>query len=203
CTQANAAPNILNRSYRITAEIEVPQGGANGVLVTQGGRFGGWGLYLNQGRPTFTLNLLNLERVKWEAPAALPPGRHSIVFDFALNPQGPIPFGHGGTGTLSVNGQQAAQRAIPRGVPFTYAWDETFDVGFDTGTGVDDRDYQVPFAFNGRIGRIVVDLGAGSVTPQAVRAFAEEMAARAAAAERSAPATAPATPATPTPPRRN
>jgi arylsulfatase len=205
CTQANAAPNILNRSYRITAEIEVPQGGANGVLVTQGGRFGGWGLYLRDGRPVFTLNLLNLERVKWEAPAALPPGRHTIVFDFALNPQGPIPFGHGGSGTFSVNGQQVAQHAIPRSVPFTYAWDETFDVGFDTGTGVDDRDYQVPFAFTGRIGRIVVDLGEGSVTPAAVRAFAEEAAARARAAEqRPAAGAAPtAAPAAPPAPRRN
>jgi arylsulfatase len=213
CTQANAAPNVLNRSYRITAEIEVPAGGANGVLVTQGGRFAGWGLYLREGRPVFTLNLLNLERVKWEAPAALPPGRHSIVFDFVLNPQGPIPFGHGGTGTLSINGQQAARHVIPRSVPFTYAWDETFDVGFDTGTPVDDRDYQVPFAFTGRIGRIVVDLGEGSVTPQAVRAFTEEMAARARASEgtvqparSNAPPAAsppPAAPAVPAPQRRN
>jgi arylsulfatase len=204
CTQANAAPNILNRSYRITAEIEVPAGGANGMLVTQGGRFGGWGFYLREGRPVFTLNLLSLQRVKWEAPAALPPGRHTVVFDFALNPQGPIPFGHGGTGTLSVNGIQAAQQAIPRGVPFTFAWDETFDVGLDTGTPVDDRDYQVPFNFTGRLARITVDLGDSSVTPAAVQAFTEAMAARAAAASAPAPAAAtpPAALPTPVPPTR-
>ncbi|MEI6159602.1 MAG: arylsulfatase, partial [Roseococcus sp.] len=98
CTQANAAPNILNRSFKITAEIVVPQGGANGMLVTQGGRFAGWGFYLHQGRPVFTMNLLNLQRTKWEGTQALPPGRHTLVFDFALQPQGPIPFAHGGTG---------------------------------------------------------------------------------------------------------
>jgi arylsulfatase len=185
CTQANAAPGILNRSYRITAEIEVPQGGANGMLVTQGGRFAGWGFYLREGRPVFTINLANMQREKWEAPAALPAGRHTIAFDFALDPQGPIPFGHGGTGTLSVNGQQVAQRAIPRTIPFTWAWDETFDVGMDTGTPVDDRDYQVPFAFTGRIGSITVDLGASAVTPQSVRDFTEAMARR--AAEQQAP----------------
>ncbi len=202
CTQANAAPNILNRSYRITAEIEVPAGGANGMLVTQGGRFGGWGFYLRESRPVFTLNLLSLQRVKWEAPAALPPGRHTLLFDFALNPQGPVPFGHGGTGTLSVNGQQVAQQSIPRGVPFTYAWDETFDVGLDTGTPVDDRDYQVPFNFTGRLARITVDLGDSSVTPAAVQAFAEAMAARAAAASAPAAATPPTALPPPVPPTR-
>lgn len=197
CTQGNAAPSILNRSYRITAQVEVPQGGANGMLLTQGGRFAGWGLYMREGRPVFTMNLLNLERVRWEAPQALPPGNHTIVFDFALNPQGETPFGHAGIGTLSVNGQQVAQRTLPRTVPFIFAWDETFDVGQDTGTPVDDRDYQVPFAFTGRIARITVDLGDSSVTPESVRSFAEAMARRAAeaaAAQRGAarPAAAPA-----------
>jgi arylsulfatase len=198
CTQANAAPNILNRSFRITAEIDVPQAGANGMLVTQGGRFAGWGLYLREGRPVFTMNLLNIQRTKWEGPQALPPGRHTLVFDFVLQPQGPIPFAHGGAGTLSVNGQQVAQASMPRTTPFTFAWDETFDVGMDTGTPVDDRDYQVPFTFTGQIGRITVDLGEGTVTPEAVRNFGALMAARARGAEGHTPAAAPA-PATPAP----
>jgi len=200
CTQANAAPNMLNRSYRITADIEVPAGGGNGVLLTQGGRFGGWSFYLREGRPVFTLNLLGMERVKWEATAVLPPGRNSVVFDFALSPEGQVPFGHGGTGTLTVNGRQAAQRAIPRSVPFTYAWDETFDVGRDTGTSVDDHEYQLPFDFTGQIARITVDLGESTVTPAAVRAFAEAMAARAAAAQAASSTPIPAS--TPAPPRR-
>ncbi|HWT08255.1 MAG TPA: arylsulfatase [Roseomonas sp.] len=202
CTQSNAAPNILNRSFRITAEIEVPQGGANGMLVTQGGRFAGWGLYLREGRPVFTLNLLDLERVKWEAPQALPPGRHTVVFDFVLDPQGPAPFAHGGTGTLSIDGRQVAQRSAPHTIPFTYQWDETFDVGMDTGTPVDDRDYQVPFAFTGRIGRIAFDTGETATTPEAVIRFLSEIQSRARDVERPAPGVAPAEPPVATPPRR-
>ncbi|MBR0670474.1 arylsulfatase [Roseomonas soli] len=199
CTQANAAPNILNRSYRITAEIEVPQGGANGMLVTQGGRFAGWGLYLREGRPVFTMNLLDVERVKWEGPQALPPGRHTIVFDFTLDPQGQAPFGHGGTGVFSVDGQEVARRTIPHTTPITFAWDETFDIGMDTGTPVDDRDYQVPFNFTGRIGRIVVEPGETLVTPEVMIRFLNEVQARARDAERPAPGVAPAAP----PARRN
>jgi arylsulfatase len=169
--QANASPNILNRSYRMTAEVEVPQGGASGMIVTQGGRFSGWGLYLREGRPVFTMNLLGMERPKWEGAAALPPGRHTLVFDWQMAPTGG-PFGRGGTGTLSVNGQQVARRALPRTLPFTWAWDETFDVGSDTGTSVDDSDYQSPFPFTGRIQRVVVDLGESSITPEALRGLA-------------------------------
>ncbi|WP_211848578.1 arylsulfatase [Neoroseomonas eburnea] len=199
CTQANAAPNILNRSFRITAEIEVPQGGANGMLVTQGGRFAGWGFYLREGRPVFTMNLLGAEYVKWDGQQALPPGSHTLVFDFVLTPQGPIPFGHGGTGTLSVNGQQVARRSLPHTTPITFAWDETFDVGMDMGTPVDDRDYQVPFNFTGRIGRITFDMGETTLTPEVMIRFLNEMQARGRDVERPAPGVAPGT----APARRN
>jgi arylsulfatase A-like enzyme len=199
CTQSNAAPAILNRSYTITAEVEVPVAGANGVLVTQGGRFAGWGLYLKDGKPTFTMNLLDLERVKWEAPQVLPPGKHSIVFDFKLEPQGALPFGHAGAGTLIVDDKPVAQHTLPKTVPFTFAWDETFDVGMDTGTAVDDRDYQVPFAFTGKIDKVTVDLGESSVTPEAVRNFGALMAAKARAADGAAPPAA--APAAGQPPR--
>jgi arylsulfatase len=172
--QANAAPAILNRSYRITADIDVPQGGANGMLITQGGRFSGWGLYLKEGKPVFTMNLLGVERPKWEGSTALAPGRHTIVFDWQMTAAGPA-VGRGGSGTLSVDGQQVAQRDLPRTLPFTFAWDETLDVGMDTGTPVDDSDYQVPFAFTGRLNRITVDIGETSATPEALR----EMQARA------------------------
>ncbi|UPY38446.1 arylsulfatase [Sediminicoccus sp. KRV36] len=188
--QASAAPNILNRSYRITAQVEVPAGGANGMVVTQGGRFSGWGLYLREGRPVFTMNLLGLHRPQWVSPTALPPGTHSIVFDWTMAPQGG-PFGRGGSGTLSVNGQQVAQQALPQTLPFTWAWDETFDVGSDTGTSVHDTDYQSPFPFTGRIQRVTVDLGESTITPESLRAAAEA-AARAAEAARAQPAAAPA-----------
>jgi hypothetical protein len=174
-TQFAVAPSILNRSYRITADIEVPQGGANGVLVTQGGRFSGWGLYLKDGKPTFTLNLLDIERPKWQAPNALPPGKHTIVFDWKMEPKGP-PLARGGTGTLLVDGKQAAQQSLPKTQPLIWAWDETFDVGLDTGTPVDDKDYQVPFAFTGKLGKITIDLGESSVSPEAIKLMMEELA---------------------------
>jgi len=175
--QGNAAPSLLNRSYRITAEIEVPQGGANGVLLTQGGRFAGYGFYLHQGRPVFLWNFLNVQRHRWEGPTALPPGRHTLVFDWQMQPQG-MPFGRGGTGTLTVNGTQVAQRALPNTLPFTVAWDETFDVGLDTGTSVDDGDYTSPNPFTGRIVRLTIDLGDSTITPAALQALQEEMARR-------------------------
>jgi arylsulfatase len=155
----NAAPNVLNTSYTITAEIDVPQGSAEGVIVTEGGRFGGYGLYLLKGKPVFTWNLLGLKRVKWEGPEALSPGKHTIVFDFKYDGLGfaTLAFnntsglGRSGAGTLTVDGKVVATQTMERTVPVTLQWDETFDIGSDTGTPVDDQDYQVPFAFTGKI----------------------------------------------------
>jgi arylsulfatase len=174
-TQFAVAPSILNRSYRITAEIEVPQGGANGVLVTQGGRFAGYGLDLKDGKPTFTINLIGIERPKWQGNEALPPGKNTIVFDWKMDPQG-LAVGRGGTGTMSVDGKQVAQRSLPKMVPFIWAWDETFDVGLDTGTSVDASEYQVPFAFTGKLNKITFDLGESSVSPQSIHAMMEALA---------------------------
>jgi arylsulfatase len=173
--QTSVAPSILNCSYKITADFEVPEGGANGVLVTHGGRFSGYGLYLKDGKPTFTMNLLDIERPKWQGPDALPPGKHTVVFDWKTDPTG-APIGRGGTGTLSVNGTQLAQKSLPHTQPFIWAWDETFDVGLDTGTSVDDSDYQVPFAFTGKLEKITFDLGETLMTPEAIKAMMEELA---------------------------
>jgi arylsulfatase len=176
-TQFAVAPSILNRSYRITAEIEVPQGGANGVLVTQGGRFAGYGLYLKDGKPTVTINLLDLERPKWQASEALSPGKHTIVFEWKMDAQG-MAVGRGGTGAMSVDGKQVVQRSLPKMLPFIWAWDETFDIGLDTGTSVDDADYQAPFPFTGKLEKITFDLGETSMRPQAIHAMMEELAKR-------------------------
>ncbi|HUN95874.1 MAG TPA: arylsulfatase [Bradyrhizobium sp.] len=189
CTQANAAPSILNRSFRITAQVNIPERGADGMLVTQGGRFAGWGFYVKDEKPTFTMNLLNLERPKWQARESLKPGRHTLVFDFALEQKGEVPFGHGGTGILSVDGQEAARITLPHTTPFTFAWDETFDVGMDTGTPVDDKDYQVPFAFSGEIEKITVNLGEGPVSEASMVAWMKAISTR--DAERPAPGVAP------------
>ena len=174
-TQFAVAPSILNRSYTITAEIEVPEGGANGVLVTQGGRFSGYGLYLKDGKPTFTMNLLGIERPKWQGSDALPPGEHTIVFDWKMDAKGEA-LGRGGNGTLSVDGKPVAQQSLAHTQPIIWAWDETFDIGLDTGTPVDDGDYQVPFAFTGKLVKITVDLGESSVSPEAIKMMMEEKA---------------------------
>ena len=176
--QPATAPNLTNRAYKITAEIEVPRGGANGMIVTNGGRFGGYGLYLVQGRPTFTYNFLDLARARWQGPA-LTQGRHTIVFDWQPDTGQfvPLPFGRGGTGTLSVDGQAVATRSMPRTIPIIQSLDETFDVGRDTGTPIDDNDYQVPFDLTARLVKLTIDLGPTTVTPQALEDLQRLMAA--------------------------
>ncbi len=157
----SAAPNILNRSYTITAEIDVPQGGGDGMIVTEGGRFGGYGLYLLKGKPVFLYNLLSLERFRWEGQQALTPGKHTIVFDFTYDGPG---FAKGGTGVLKVDDKEVANRKVPHTIPFIMTIDETFDIGVDTRTPVDDKDYQVPFRFTGKIGKVTFKLGPSQLT---------------------------------------
>jgi arylsulfatase A-like enzyme len=149
------APSLLNRSYTITTDIEVPQNGGEGMIVTEGGRFGGFGLYLLKGKPVFVYNFLDLERFHWESPQALTPGKHTLTFDF--NYEGPG-FGKGGTGVLKVDNKEVASKAVPHTIPFLMAIDETFDVGVDTRTPVDDTDYQVPFRFTGTLNKVTIKL---------------------------------------------
>jgi arylsulfatase len=153
--ETGSAPSLLNRSYTITAEIEVPQGGAEGVLMTDGGRFSGYGFYLLKGRPVFTWNLVGLERVKWQGQGALAPGKHTLVFDWKYDGPG---LGKGGTGTLKVDGTVVDSHPMPKSLPIAVAWDETFNVGLDSATSVDEQDYQVPFRFTGKIDKLTVQL---------------------------------------------
>jgi arylsulfatase len=166
------APNVLNTSYTITADVDVPQGGAEGVIHTNGGRFGGYGLYLLKGKPIFTWNLLDLKRIRWEGPSALPPGKHTVEFDFKYDGLGfaTLAFnnltgiGRSGTGTLKVDGKVVATQKMDRTVPLLLPWDETFDIGADTGTSVDDHDYQVPFKFTGKIDKLTIALDRPQLT---------------------------------------
>jgi hypothetical protein len=150
------APSLLNRSYTITAEIEVPAGGAEGVLMTDGGRFAGYGFYLLKGVPVLTWDLIDLERVKWQGKDALQPGKHVLEFNWKYDGPG---LGKGGTGTLKVDGAMVDNHAMPKSLPIALMWSETFNVGIDTGTSVDDADYQVPFPFSGKIDKLTVKLG--------------------------------------------
>ncbi len=166
------APSLLNTSYTITADIDVPAGGAEGVIVTDGGRFGGYGMYLLKGKPVFEWNLLGLKRVRWEAPEGLAPGKHTVEYDFKYDGLGSATLaynnmsgiGRPGTGTFKVDGKVVSTQTLAHTVPLTLPWDETFDIGSDTGTPVNDQDYQVPFAFTGRINKLTVALDPPKLT---------------------------------------
>ena len=159
----SAAPSILNKSYTITAEVEIPKGGAEGMIVTEGGRFGGYGLFLSKGvagiragKPVFLYNLLNLKRTIWSGPE-LGAGKHTIVFDFKSDGPG---LGKGGTGVLSVDGKEVDRKSMEHTTPITFAEDETFDVGQDTRTGVAMLEYRYdpPFKFTGKINKLTFKL---------------------------------------------
>lgn len=161
---SGSAPSIIQRSYSITAEVEIPDGGAEGMIVTEGGRFAGYGLFLSKGelgigrgKPVFLYNLLDVKRTAWEGPE-LKPGQHKIAFDFRLDGSA---FGAGGTGILSVDGKEVDKKSMEHTVPFIFQWDETFDVGLDTGTPVSliEYHYDCPFKFTGKIDKLTYQLG--------------------------------------------
>ena len=158
------SPMLLNTSYTITADIEVPPGGAEGMILTSGGRFGGYGFYLLKGKPVFLWNLADLKRDRWEAPDALPPGRHVLEFVFQYEGLGvgTLAFnnlsglGRPGVGTLKVNGQAVQSLRMERTLPMILQWDESFDIGSDTLTGVNDADYRPPFPLTAKLNRLTI-----------------------------------------------
>jgi arylsulfatase len=150
----NAFINVKNRSHTITAEVEIPKTGANGAIVAQAGRFGGWSLYLKDGKPTYTYNWLGLQRYTVAAKEALPAGKATIRFEFAYDGDG---VGKGGTGTLFVNGKNVATGRIERTQCCVFSADEGADVGADEGTPVTET-YKVPFKFDGKIARVTIEL---------------------------------------------
>jgi arylsulfatase len=174
------APSILDRDYTITADVTIPQGGAEGMIVTLGGRFGGYGLYLLKGKPVFDYNLLDLTHYRWEGGPlghglladALKPGKHKIVFDFKYDGPGP---GKGGEGVFTVDGSEIARKKVPHTIPLMMAIDETFDVGSDTRTAVND-DYKLPFRFTGTIDKLTFNLGPEQLTDADRKAIAEKLA---------------------------
>ena len=140
------------------------EGGAEGIIVTEGGRFGGYGLFLSKGvagirsgKPVFIYNLLNLKRTIWSGPE-LGAGKHTIVFDFKSDGPG---LGKGCTGVLSVDGKEVDRKSIEHGTPITFPEDETFDIGQDTRTGVAMIEYRYdpPFKLTGKINKLTFKLG--------------------------------------------
>ncbi len=179
------SPLLLNTSYTVTADITVPMGGAKGMLLTSGGRFAGYGFYLQDGKPTWLWNMIDLERVKWQAPTALAAGRHTIEFAFTYDGLGPGTLaynnfsgvGQGGTGTLKVDGVVVDTKKLPKTIPMILQWDESFDIGSDTETGVNDADYTPPFTFTGTLNKLTVKLDRPQLSPADIKKLQDAQAA--------------------------
>jgi len=153
-----SAPDFKNKSWTIAADVEIPEGGANGVLATIGGRFGGWALLVHDNKPEFVYALSNQPRHKFRIASdqALPPGEHIVRFKFAYDGGG---IGQGATGTLLVDEKQVAEGKIPKTVGVRFSLDETFDVGEDTGTPASEAYVdQMPYSFTGTLKKLAVVL---------------------------------------------
>ena len=149
-------PNVKNRSKVITAEIEVPADGGNGTLIAQGGRFGGWSLYVKGGVPAYDYNFLGLQRFSVASAKKLSPGKHTVVFDFAYDGGGPA---KGGNGTLLVDGEKVGEGRIGVTEAGLFSADETADVGIDLGTPVVEAiGAEAKSRFTGRIPKLTVEV---------------------------------------------
>ena len=176
------SPLLLNCSYTIRADIDVPEGGAQGMILTSGGRFGGYGFYLLKGKPVFLWNLVDAKRIRWEGPDALPPGKHAVEFDFNYDGLGPgtLAFnnlsgiGRSGTGTLKVDGKEVARQKMEHTLPIILQWDESFDIGSDTGTPVDDQDYQCPFKLTAKLNKLTISIHRPELSPAEIKLLQQE-----------------------------
>jgi arylsulfatase len=151
----NVFINTKNRSHSITAEVEIPTNGANGVILSQAGRFGGWSLYLKDGKPTYAYNFLSLETYKVAATDAVPAGKATIRYDFTYDGGG---VAKGGSGTISVNGRKVAEGRIDRTQANVFSADEGADVGVDGETPVSDDYKEGDNKFTGSIGKVTIEL---------------------------------------------
>jgi len=151
----NAFLNVKNRSHSITAEVDIPKGGGEGVILCQGGRFAGWSLYMKNGKPSYVHNWVGKERYTITAPQRVPPGKATIRYEFAYDGGDP---GSGGTGTIFVNGEKVAEGRIDKTTPFVFSADETADVGVDEATPVTEEYAERDNEFNGQIDKVTVEL---------------------------------------------
>ncbi|MGL4542124.1 MAG: hypothetical protein ACRCUI_06410, partial [Polymorphobacter sp.] len=192
------SPSILNTSYTITADIEVPASGSganagDGMILTSGGRFAGYGFYIKDGKPVFLWNMVDLKRIRWAGTEALTPGKHVIEFDFDYDGLGvgTLAFnsisgvGRSGTGTLKVDGKVVQTIKMENTLPMILQWDEAFDIGSDTLTGVNDADYLPPFKLASKLNSVTLKVDRPQLSPADIKKLE---AAQAAAADGAAPA---------------
>jgi arylsulfatase len=170
---AGNQPGLLNTSYTITADINVPEGSANGVIVGEGGRFFGWALYLLDGKPVYTYNLLDLKRTRLAGTEALTPGKHTLEYDFKYSGLGAgtlaynntTGVGKAGTGTLKVDGKVVSTQTLEATLPLVKPLDDTFNIGSSGNAPVNDADYKVPFPFTGTINKVTIAVDPPVLTP--------------------------------------
>ena len=158
------APTVKNTTFTITAKLSVPEKGAEGVVVTQGGRFAGWGLVVLQGKPVWAYKNTQQpnDGIRISGAKKLTPGEHVVTVDFAYDGK-KGEFGKGGSYVLNVDGAEVAKTTISHTVPFIYSVDETLDIGEDRGTPIlEDYADRMPFKFNGKIAEVDIDLGGGN-----------------------------------------
>ena len=162
------APPVKNTSYAITAKIDMPAKGGDGVIVTQGGRFAGWGLVILDGKPVWAYKRSQNPDagIRIAGVDRLSPGEHTLTVKFAYaGKKGEV--GRGGTYTLAVDGTKVAEGTIDRTVPCIYSIDETLDVGEDRGTPIlEDYADRMPFRFNGKIDQVIIDLEPATPDPR-------------------------------------
>jgi len=163
----NCVVNLKNKSHSVTALIDVPEEGARGVIVAQGGAFAGWSLYLHEGRPAYCYNLLGMHRFTFRGETPVPAGRHTVRMVFTYDGGG---LAKGGTLALDVDGTQVAEGTLPATVPMLFAMDETCDVGSDSGSPVSDDYTSESSRFTGTVQWVQLDAGADSfdhlITPE-------------------------------------
>jgi hypothetical protein len=162
----NATLDIKNRSHTITAQVEIPQEGAEGVILAQGGRFAGWSLYMKDGKIKYCYNWFNKQRYTIESPNPVPAGKAALRFEFVYDGGG---VGKGGTGRLYVNGEKVAEGRIENTVPFVFSADETEDVGEDLATPVTEDYKEGDNKFTGTVAKVTI-----AVTPPPAQIEKEE-----------------------------
>jgi len=147
---------MKNKSYAITADIDVPDAGANGVIIAQGGAFAGWSLYLLDGVPTYCYNLLGLNRVKVGGTDPVPAGTHQVRVEFAYDGGG---LAKGGDLTVYLDGQPVGNGRLNASIPMLFSGDETCDVGEDTASPVSDDYLPGESRFTGTVNWVQLDVG--------------------------------------------
>ncbi len=150
----NSVVNLKNKSHAVTAQIVVPDGGGRGVLISQGGAFAGWALYLNDGKPKYCHNLAGLQRFYVEADSAVPAGEHQVRMEFAYDGGD---FAKGGLVTLYVDGDKVGEGRVESTVPMLYSADETCDLGYSSGTPVSEDYTSADSTFDGKVKWVQLD----------------------------------------------